>query len=738
MGEEEFFFEGSVVSVLTTEPIDKLLDYLVPLSGVSNGEFVEVSLGSRTVEGLVWGPGVSSLDRKKLKILRILNERYKIDPGTKIFLTRMADYNLASLNSIFRLTGWRKFLKTSTKVPYIYQLSSRVTENEIVRVSEKRRRVINLLSSKNFGERLETLKQITAASKVSLSVIKGLEKEGFIEKVAVKRKYEKLDSKLNYLQKLSSQQQVASDKIKQIVDSTEFSVTLLHGVTGSGKTEVLLSVAAKFISKQQQVLILVPEIVLASGLVSRIERSLGIAPVEWNSGVTNAKKKEIFHSLISNDGSIQIVVGARSALFLPFKSLGLIIIDEEHDISFKQQEGIRFNARDMGVLKAQSENAHIILSSATPSLETILNFKIGKYKRVDLRERFREGSKILTKVIDMKKEDIGRENSLSPQLISIARNHLNKGEQILLFLNRRGYAPLVVCKKCGVQLSCKYCDSKLVEHRNLNRRVCHQCGHEFPIDNICSSCGSVDEFNLLGFGVERLMEECQETFPGKKVMIVSSDIMNSKHSFVNGISKIEKGEIDIVIGTQIIAKGHNFPFLSLVAVIDGDLGLYGGDLRGAEKTFQIIQQVSGRVGRFGKEGTVAIQSWRPENEIIVSILKGNDEEFWERELTNRQEANVPPFIKFIAIILEGKKKAELFNVGHNISRELKKFTKSGLDVFGPALAPISRIRGRVRVRLLIQCPKNLSILNVFKEVLKSPKNLRGYKIIVDVDPQNFL
>ena len=738
MEENIFFSGGSIVSVLTTEPIDKLLDYLVPSEGVYVGTFVEVELGKRVVEGLVWGARTSSLDHKKLKTLRILNSKFSIDPNTKRFLTRMAEYNLTSLNSIFKLTGWKNFLKNEQKASYSYQLNNHLNGSNALKISPKGKKVIELVSSLDRPPEFKTLKQISEFFGVSISVVKGLEKRGFVKRVAVKNQNKELPQTLNYRTNLNVEQQMASNQIEQTVAGNHFSVTLLRGVTGSGKTEVFLSVASKFISEARQVLILVPEIGLSSGLVSRIFKILGITPVEWNSGVSNSKKREIFHSLISGDGRVQIIVGARSALFLPFKNLGLIIIDEEHDTSFKQQDGIRFNARDMAVLRGHCENLHIILSSATPSLETILNCKTGKYKRVDLKKRFREGSKVVTKVIDMKNEDIDRDKSLSPQLINLMNCNLKRGEQVLLFLNRRGYAPLVVCKNCGDQLGCKFCDSKLVEHRYLSRRVCHQCGYEFPIDDSCASCGETDQFNLLGAGVERLMEECIETFPGKAIKIVSSDLTDSKAALEEGILQIEKGEIDIIIGTQIITKGHNFPFLSLVGIVDGDLGLYGADLRGAEKTFQIIQQVSGRVGRFGKQGVVAIQTWRPENDIIRSILKGDDEGFWEQELVNREEANVPPYSKFIGIILEGHNKASLFASGQNISREFKSLTKFGLKIFGPALAPISKIKNRIRVRLLIQCPKGLLNTNNFRATLQGAKIPKSQKMIIDVDPQNFL
>ena len=738
MEEKTFFSGGSIVSVLTTEPIDKLLDYIVPSEGVHVGTFVEVELGKRVVEGIVWGARTSSLGHEKLKALKVLNSKFSIGPDTKRFIARMADYNLTSLNSIFKLTGWKNFLKSEQKTSYKYQLNEHLNGSKSIKISPKGKKVIELISSLNGPTEFKTLKQISEFFGVSISVVKTLEKKGFVQKIEEKNQNKKLESSSSYRANLNLEQKVASDQIQQTIDGSHFSVTLLRGVTGSGKTEVFLSLASKFISEARQVLILVPEIGLSSGLVSRILKILGVTPVEWNSGVSNSKKREIFHSLISGDGQVQIIVGARSALFLPFQNLGLIIVDEEHDTSFKQQDGVRFNARDMAVLRGHCENLHIILSSATPSLETILNCNTGKYKRVDLKKRFRDGSKVITKVIDMKNEDIDRDKSLSPQLINLINCNLKRGEQVLLFLNRRGYAPLVVCKNCGDQLGCKFCDSKLVEHRHLFRRVCHQCGYEFPIDNYCTSCGEADQLNLLGAGVERLMEECIDTFPGKTIKIVSSDVTDSKGALEKGILQIEKGEIDIIIGTQIITKGHNFPFLSLVGIVDGDLGLYGADLRGAEKTFQIIQQVSGRVGRFGKQGVVAIQSWRPENDIIGSILKGDEEGFWEQELINREEANAPPYSKFIGIILEGHNKASLFVSGQNISREFKRFSKFGLKIFGPALAPISKIKNRTRVRLLIQCPKGLLSANNFRTTLQGSKIPKSQKMIIDVDPQNFL
>ena len=738
MEKNTFFSEGAVVSVLTAEPIDKLLDYSVLQGGVYVGEFVEIELGNRTVLGLVWGSQVSFLEPGRLKVIKKRLKNFKINKNTRIFIKRMADYYLTSENKIFRLTSWKNFLKGGGKISYGYELEKIELRDVISLVTSKGRRVIEFLSANNEVQKPKTISQITEAASVSPSVIESLRRRGFIKKVIIKERGVVSRTRLSYRASLNTEQKMASEEIKQNMSGSCFGVTLLRGITGSGKTEVFLDQAATQIAKGFQVLILVPEIGLSSALVSRIEKKLGIKALEWNSEVSNSTKIKIFEYLMSDNEYAQIIVGARSALFLPIKRLGLIIIDEEHDISFKQQDGIRFNARDMAVLRGQCEQIHVILSSATPSLETILNCKIKKYKRVDITKRYVDSAEISTKIIDMKNEQIESGKSLSPSLIKLIKQHLTNNGQVLLFLNRRGYAPLVVCKKCGKSLSCNNCDSRLVEHKKLNCRLCHQCGYEAKIHNSCVNCGVSGHLRSVGFGVERLLEECEDTFPKRKIAIISSDQVQSKETLENDLLKIEKGEIDLIIGTQIIAKGHNFPFLSLVGIVDGDLGLHNGDLRSAEKTYQMTQQVSGRVGRFGKEGIIAIQSWVPNNEIIDAILSGKEEEFWNKELIFRKMAHAPPYSKFIAIILEGRQKSSLYRTGYNVSTQLKKSYPEGLKIFGPALAPISRVKRKIRVRLLIQCKKQLVSNELFRKALLASNIPKSQKLIIDVDPQSFL
>ncbi len=734
---EIFFPEGSVVSVLTGEPLEKLLDYKVPSGGVYSGEFVSVELGKRTVEGLVWDTGKSGIDPTRIKTLRRLPNRLIVDVCTRSFLERMANYNLTSLNSVFKLTGWRNFINGKKKVSFFYSLPASPRHHNVT-LSKSAQKVLQYLASNKEEGGDKTSKNIQDATQVSPSVIKTLEGKGLIEKNVLSKRDSVAGLSVDYQPNFNYEQKIASDKIKEIISVDSFSTTLLRGVTGSGKTEVLLDIVSEYVSKNAQVLILVPEIGLASGLISRTTKALGIAPVEWNSAIANSKKAQIFQSLITDDDQVKVIIGARSALFLPFKKLGLIIIDEEHDISFKQQDGVRFHARDMAVLRAHCQKISVILSSATPSLETILNCKRGKYKKVDISNKFSTEAKVDMHVIDMRDEEIEMEKSISPKLRDLIKLSLSQKGQALLFLNRRGYAPLVVCKACGNQLSCKFCDTKLVEHKELNCRLCHQCGSSFPIYNYCENCGVTDKLKLLGLGVERLLEECKEIFPKQTIKIISSDQLKSKGSLQESLLQIEKGEIDIAIGTQILAKGHNFPHLSLVGILDGDLGFNSVDLRSAEKTFQIMQQVSGRVGRFKKSGIVAIQSWRPENEIIQAILEGNDEKFWDQELENRERANVPPYSQFIAMILEGNDLTSLFSCGQKIFNAFNKLSKSQVQIFGPALAPISKIRGKIRVRMLIQCPKNSITKKIFQDTIGSLKIPKNQKIIIDVDPQNFL
>src|SRR5690606_12579762 len=432
-----------------------------------------------------------------------------------------------------------------------------------------------------------------------------------------------------------------------------------------------------------------------------------------------------------------LVVGARSALFLPFRDLGLIVVDEEHDTSYKQEDGVLYNARDMAVLRASLTDAQVILASATPCLETWANAEAGKYARLDLTSRFGTAELPEMHAIDMRAERMEAGRWIGPTLAQAVRDRLDRGEQSLLFLNRRGYAPVTICRACGHQIGCDHCDARMVEHRFLKRLVCHQCGETRPMPAACPSCGVEGRLAPVGPGVERLAEEVALRFPEARVAVLSSDLFGTARALKDKIAEIAAGGADIVIGTQLVAKGHNFPLLTLVGVIDADLGLQGSDLRAAERTFQLMRQVSGRAGRGERPGVALLQTYQPEHAVIRAIISGDEEAFWRAEAAERQAAGMPPYGRLAGIILSSPDVQTVFDFGQALARADAPLRRIGAQVFGPAPAPVARVRGRHRVRLLVKAAKGVALqpaLAAWVAQLRPPANLR---LAIHTDPQSF-
>jgi len=515
-----------------------------------------------------------------------------------------------------------------------------------------------------------------------------------------------------------------------------YQTTLLKGVTGSGKTEVYLEAVAACLATGKQALVLLPEIALTAEFLSRVEARFAARPAEWHSGATQAERRRAWRK--AAEGQAQLIVGARSALFLPFRNLGLVVVDEEHDTSYKQEDGVLYSARDMAVLRASCEGAQVILASATPSLETWANGEQGKYTRVDLTSRF--GAAILPdlRTIDMRDEKIPATRWISPTLKSAIETRLIDGEQSLIFLNRRGYAPVTLCRACGQQVACHQCDARMVEHRFLKRLMCHQCGETAPMPEVCPSCGVEGKLAPVGPGVERMAEEVRDLFPEARVEILSSDLFGSARALKAKVEEIAAGEADIIVGTQLVAKGHNFPKLTLVGVIDADLGLQGSDLRAAERTFQLMRQVSGRAGRAEKPGLALLQTYQPDHPVIRAILSGDEEGFWRQEAAQRREAGVPPYGRMAGIVISDPDVQVAFDLGNALARAAPILQDAGADVFGPAPAPISRIRGRHRVRLLVKAPRQSPIQSALSRWVASVQVPRTARLSIDIDPQSFL
>ncbi len=724
------FDQGELVAVLTTQPLDRTLDYKAPEGGCFLGAFVEVPLGPRKVLGVVWGAGRGDFDRSKIRsVIRVLDVA-PMREEMRLFLQRAADYTLTPMPAMLRLATRAPGLGDPLSMRKIYRLGSGTPD----RMTDARARVLEVL--REYGGLAFTLKELAEMAGVTSSVVKGLVKQGAVREEDSPRDlpYPTLDPDRPG-KALTPDQTAAADTLRAALRSGTYGTTLLKGVTGSGKTEVYLEAVAEALRMGRQALVLLPEIALTAEFLTRVEERFGARAAEWHSGATMTERRRVWRMV--GQGDAQMVVGARSALFLPFRDLGLIVVDEEHDTSYKQEDGVHYNARDMAVLRAAICGSRVILASATPSLESWANAEAGKYDRLDLTSRF--GAAVLPdmKTIDMRAEMMQPGTWISPSLRQAVQARIEKGEQSLLFINRRGYAPVTLCRACGEQIACDHCDARMVEHRFLKRLMCHQCGETKPMPEACPACGVEGKLAPVGPGIERLAEEAEATFPDARIAMLSSDLFGSARALKAKIEEIAEGDADIVIGTQLVAKGHNFPNLTLVGVIDSDLGLHGSDLRAAERTFQLMRQVAGRAGRADKPGTAQLQTFQPEHPVIRAILSGDEEGFWRAEAAGRQAAGVPPYGRMAGIVLSGPEVGPVFDIGNVLARNDAPLRQIGAQVFGPAPAPIARIRGRHRVRLLVKAPKGAPIQDAIARWI-APLRLKGdIRLTVDIDPQSF-
>lgn len=729
-GQVDFFHEGDLVGVWTTQPLGRRLDYKAPEGGCWLGAFVEVPLGPRKVMGVVWGPGKGDYDYAKTrKVIRSLD----VPPmrgELREFLEKAGAYTLTDMESMLRLGVRAPGLGDPPSMRKVY----RKGDVEPDRMTEPRGRVLDTLQE--FGDLSFTLKELSEAAGVTSSVVKGLVKLGavFEQDTPKDLPFARLDPSLPS-KELAVDQADAAQILRDGIKSGAYGTTLLRGVTGSGKTEVYLEAVAECLRKGRQALVLLPEIALTAEFLTRIQARFGAKPAEWHSGVTMTERRRAWKMV--GQGGAQLIVGARSALFLPFRDLGLIVVDEEHDTSYKQEDGVLYNARDMTVLRASICSAQVILASATPSLESWANAETGKYKRIDLTSRFGDAVMPDMRAIDMRDVKLPSNRWISPQLQGEVEARVAAGEQALLFINRRGYAPVTICRACGHQIGCDHCDARMVEHRFQKRLMCHQCGESKAIPEVCPSCEAEDRLAAVGPGVERLGEEAAELFPDARIATLSSDMYGSARALKAEIVGIAGGAADIIIGTQLVAKGHNFPLLTLVGVIDADLGLQGSDLRAAERTFQLMRQVAGRAGRSVKKGTALMQTYQPEHPVIRAILAGDENGFWTAEAAERHAATVPPYGRMAGIILSAPEPQDVFALGEELARRDGPLRDIGAQVYGPAPAPIARVRGRHRVRLLVKADKNAPLQRALTAWIKQVRVPPQVRLNIDIDPQSF-
>ena len=706
------------------------LDYRVPEGmTVEPGSVVVAPLGPRQVLGIVWEPERLPAGEVPESKLRPLLEVLPVPPLSqplRRLIEWTADYYCAPLAAVARMAlGSAAALKgggTTTE----YRLTGEVP----ARLTPQRAAAMDAL----HGEQA-TIRELAEKAGVSEAVLRGMAGAGLLEAVTVDldRPYPRARN-AHAQPDLSEDQQAAAEAFAEAVREGKFQPFLLDGVTGSGKTECYFEGVAAALDRRQQVLVLLPEIALTENFLRRFEARFGVAPVLWHSSLKSSERRRAWRAIVSGDA--QVVVGARSALFMPYHRLGLIVVDEAHEVSFKQDDGVRYNARDVAVIRARFEGIPVILASATPALESMQLAEAGVYRKIELAARFGGAELPAIEVVDLRTSVPERQRWLSPRLVGELKDRLLKGEQSLLFLNRRGYAPLTLCRNCGHRFQCPNCTAWLVEHRLSRRLACHHCGHEVPVPDKCPECATPDCMVACGPGVERIADEVAERFPEARVALVTSDTMNAPGKIAEFVEAAENKLIDVIVGTQLVTKGYHFPELTLVGVIDADLGLEGGDLRAGERTYQQIAQVAGRAGRGEKPGEVLIQTRHPEAPVIAALASGDRDAFYAAETQCRRDAGAPPFGRWAAIIVSSEDEAEAREAARAIGG-----TRPNLPdvmILGPAPAPMALLRGRHRYRLLVNARRSAELQKVIRQWLGDLRFPPGVRIGIDIDPYSFV
>ena len=722
------------VRVLVPLPLAGPYTYGVPRDlTLSPGDFVTVPLGPRHVRGVIW-PGETddqALDPKKIKPVLERLDAPALSADVMRFVDWVASYTLFPPGAVLRMV-MRSGAQLDPPRPQTGYLAGPVPDG--VKMTPQREKVMAAARGLNFPS---SIKAIAERAGVSDGVPRALADAG-----ALTRHETDPDAPFddpNPARKgktLSPEQEAAAAIIRTHIQRGEYACTLIDGVTGSGKTEVYLEAVAAALKADRtaQVLVMLPEIALTLPFLKRLEERFGAAPAPWHSDVGQAGRRRTWRRVA--DGSARLVVGARSALFLPYRNLKLIIVDEEHDPAYKQQDGVLYQARDMAVVRAAQGGFPVVLASATPSLETAVNAAGGRYETVALPARFGGASMPEIGVIDMRENTPGKDEWLSPVTIEAVNETLGRGEQAMLFLNRRGYAPLTICRKCGERMTAPDSDTWLVEHRFSNRLVCHHTGFSMPRPDVCPHCGAYDSLAACGPGVERIAEEAAARWPDRQIAIFSSDTVMNPAAGQELLTRMKNGEIDILVATQVAAKGHHFPNLTFVGVIDADLGLVGGDLRAGERTWQLLSQVIGRAGREEKPGRALLQSYQPEHPVIAGLAAASRDAFMEAEREGREMLGFPPFGRLAALILSGENEAHLNEAARLLVAQVP--SASGVEVWGPAPAPLYRLRGTYRVRFLVKAGRDVSIQNFIRAWLSDVKLPSSVRRTVDIDPYSFM
>jgi len=727
------------VRVLLPLPLPAPLDYLAPDSGAAPepGSFVRVQLGVRSLVGVVWGEADGEFPAERLKPVAETLPIPPLQPELRRFVERVAAYTMAPPGSVLRMTmSVAKALQEqrprrvcAASPSGLAALSGTALAKPL---TPARRRVLDALQR---GLPL-TAAELARTAACGPGVVRELVACGLVEERLAPAE-PPLPSPPNWRlsgPQLSPDQSVAARRLVEAVAAGGFKVTVLDGVTGSGKTETYFAALAATLAAGRQALVLLPEIALGAQWLERFRERFGVLPAQWHSDIGEAERRDTWRAVIT--GGARVVVGARSALFLPFPELGLIIVDEEHDSSYKQEDGVIYQARDMAVLRASLAQIPIVLVSATPSLETVVNIARGRYQRVALPRRHAAAELPAVQLVDMRRERIETGRFLAPPLVAELAATFDAGEQALLFLNRRGYAPLTLCRGCGHRFQCPSCTAWLVEHRFTGRLLCHHCGHAEAIPACCPECLAGGALVPCGPGVERLLEEVTARFPAARAALMVSDLLSGPRAAAELAQAMTERRYDVLIGTQIVAKGHHFPMLTLVGVVDADLGLTGGDLRAAERTYQLLHQVGGRAGRAEYKGRVLIQTWMPDQPVMKALAAGDRDRFLEAEAAARRSAGLPPFGRLAALIVSAGDAESADFAARALARSAPQLP--GVNVLGPAPAPLAVLRGRHRRRFLVKAGREVNLQAVLHGWLSRVRVQGSVRLQVDIDPYSFL
>jgi len=728
------------VKVLLPLPLHGALDYGLPdgLAMPEPGRFVRVTLGSRRLAGVVWdGDPGAGIPAERLKPLREILPTPPLRPELRRFIDRVAAYTLAPSGAVLRMA---MSVEEALLLPPPRRvcaatpagLAALAESGTGKKLTAARRRLLATLHDGGAASLAEAARRAGCGA----AVVRGLIAAGYAEERMLPGEPPAPPAIVWQADgpTLSPDQQQAAHRLLERTGTAGFSVTVLDGVTGSGKTETYFAAIAAALDAGRQVLVLLPEIALGAQWLERFRRRFGAEPAQWHSDITPAARRDTWRAVAS--GHARIVVGARSALFLPFPELGLIVVDEEHDPSYKQDDGVAYQARDMAVLRASLARIPIVLVSATPSLETVVNIARGRYERVHLPRRHAEAALPEIKLIDMRRERAEAGRFLSAPLVEAAAQTLAAGEQVLLFLNRRGYAPLTLCRACGHRMQCPSCTAWLVEHRFTGRLQCHHCGHAEKVPALCPGCLASGSLVPCGPGVERLREEVAARFPAARTALMVSDLLPGPRAAAELAEAMVAHRYDVLIGTQIVAKGHHFPMLTLVGVVDADLGLTGGDLRAGERTYQMLHQVAGRAGRAERPGRVLIQTYMPEQPVMQALAAGDRDGFLEAEASARRAAGLPPFGRLAALIVSAADPDSADFAARALARAAPQLP--GVWVFGPAPAPLAILRGRHRRRFLVKAERGVNVQAVLRDWLGRVRIGGAARLQVDIDPYSFV